>query len=130
MRDDGLVQDPDEPGRIRLVVDGQFLKSTSGWMDENGSAVLTFWEAAAPNCASIAMKDLFFCETVKVVLPGAKKDLLNWEFASAEFEPGASINVGPRPVVFLIEYDLEFWAQPYSIADRKSKRLNSSHLGI
>ncbi len=86
-------------------------------MDENGSAVLTFWEAAAPNCASIAMKDLFFCETVKVVLPGAKKDLLNWEFASAEFEPGASINVGPRPVVFLIEYDLEFWAQPYSIAD-------------
>jgi hypothetical protein len=88
---------------VRLVNEGDYSK-------------FEFFGESVPRAAGLTFQDLGGAE-FEVWLPSAKKDWDDWDFAYAESDPDSPVATGEIEVAFRIEYDLEFWAKPYSISD-------------
>jgi len=77
----------------------------------------SFYGSSIPKVAPLLFVDFVrFLNKIEIWLPDAKKDPDDWEFAYIEVDLGRASKQGIE-VVFLLEYDVEFWAKRYSISD-------------
>jgi hypothetical protein len=98
-----------------LVINGETWEDTSA---SPSNEHVDFWGSSVPRIAPFTIEDLVrHFAFISISLPNAKKDLLTWEFAYAEIDSQGAIQSGTAVIVFRVEYDLEFWAKPYSIAE-------------
>jgi hypothetical protein len=77
----------------------------------------TFWGSSVSKVAKLSFEDLAgYFDEIEICLPGAKKDLYDWDFGFLQVELYATVDRRIE-VAFRLEYDLEFWAKNYSISD-------------
>jgi hypothetical protein len=101
-------------GEARLMVNGVTWGDTR--VDSEGELV-EIWGESVPRVAKLRLNDLVAeFERITISLPGAEKDLENWDFAYIEIESSVQ-EMGEVSVAFRLECDLEFWAKAYSISD-------------
>jgi hypothetical protein len=105
----------DITGAKLLIVDNNV------WQDTRvDDGIGYFYDSSVAKVAQLSFRDLAgYFEEIEILMPNAKKDPFDWEIAH--------FNVGLYPipdrlveVVFRLDYDLEFWAKDYSVADLAS----------
>jgi hypothetical protein len=99
-----------------LIVDGEVWRDTEVEEEEH-LIVGHFHGGSVARVAQLSFEDLKgYFDRIEISDPTAKKDLFDWEFAYLEVDLFTATE-DRVDVVFRIEYDLEFWARDYSIAD-------------
>lgn len=101
-----------------LIVNGEVWRDTHVGSDSEILTTCSFYGESVPKVARLSFDDLAgYFDEVEIAMPEADKDLQSWDFAWIE-----AILLGSRrdqvvAVAFRLEYDLEFWANRYSISD-------------
>jgi hypothetical protein len=99
-----------------LYVNGEVWRDTKV-DDETPLRRGTFYSSSLAKVAQLSFEDMAgYFDEIEISLPDAQKDLQNWDFAYIEVDL-TELQDRRVEVDFRLEYDLEFWAKQYSIAD-------------
>ncbi len=121
MRELTVEDNPERAGEQCISVAGERLVDSRFSTNGPDGSLARYWGTALRRIESLSILNLLCTDSVEIELPDLEKDLLDWEFAYCQFnrpwnEEG-TLTSDTVPCAFRIEYDLEFWDRPYSIAN-------------
>jgi len=102
----------------KVVVNGEVWEGSSVRTGKHEFRIGRFSGDSVSKVWNLSFEDLSpNFDVVEIAIPGASKDLHDWEFSWLEIILSASLREGQVQLAYRVEYDLEFWAKQFSISD-------------